>query len=256
MIANPLSQLRRHGAPVSIALIAMMVVTFLAFWLTRGGYGSSLLFTTRTALDRPWTFLTWPLTGTTDLIGLIFGGLWLWFIGALVEREVGSSRFALLTIIFTALSALSLYVGSMIVGTGGSLAGPWLILSVVTVIFGTRYPNELVRIWAVLPVKAKWLAWVSVGLAFFSAPPALAIFAALPLALVYLFAADKLPIPYSGRVAARRNEKKTFVRGGAKVGQDYFDRVKEREREREEKERLRKLFEDNMIDNSGEEKKD
>lgn len=225
-----------------------MIASFLGVWLQVWPV-ELLAFSSDQALAKPWTLATHPIAMSAGgLLGVIFGSLWMWGIGAVVEREVSSKRFAGIALLFAVLTALLAYTASMVLGQGVNLLGIYPLLALVTVMWGTRYPEQTVMFMMIIPVKAKWLAWISAGLVFFSAEPRVAPFLIVPLVLGYFFAADKLPVPYyAGR--SRRKDEPTYGRTG-KVDTSFLDDVKRREQERAEKERLRKLFESSMIDNT------
>ncbi len=236
--------LKRLSNPVCAGIIAFSVVCFVGAWA-----GNADLFFRPLALgfgepSEVWRWLAWPIaTGAMGPLGILFGCLWLWSMGGVVERELGSPRFGLFLLAVTLLSAAMVVMGGAIVGIAPMLAGLWVLLVAVTVAWGTRYPAMPVTFMFVLPLKGKWLAWISVALLVFAMDYRLAPFMAVPLALTYLFAADKLPVRYSARPVSMGPSKRQIEREGR-----YFDDVKRRETEREEKERLRRLFERSLIE--------
>jgi len=252
------SSIRRHGAPVTVVLIALIVLSFLGQYMQALSPEVFALLTPD-AMLKPWTLLLWPLSFPGlggHFLGVVFGSLWLWSLGGLVEREMKSRRFAIMVVGFTALMGAMAVVGSLVTRTPGILAAPYPVIALVTVIWGTRYPNHEVKFMFVLCLAAKWVAWISAGLVFFSIPAQLAPFVILPLALAHFFAAGKLGIPYSGAYAAKKKaDAPTYGRTG-KVDGKFLDDVNQRAKEREERERLRKLFESSMIDNTGEDDRD
>ncbi len=244
---NFVQEIMRTRRIVSVTLIGLIVILFLLGWGIQRDISSLLAFNTLTSAAKPWQILTYVFVPSYDLIGVLFASFWMWNIGTVVERDQGSPRFAAILGIYTVLAALCLWLGSAITGIPGVLVGAWGILSCVTVLWGTRYPNMTTLFMFVIPIKAKWLALLSVALVFFGSHPALAVFAALPLILAALFARDQLPIKYgSGPSSAKRVNK---TRSGMPTSPEFIADVRKREQERADRERLRKLFEDGMIDN-------
>ena len=248
--ASHTSSVKKMPNPVCAGIVALSVVCFVGAWA-----GNADLFFRPLALGfgepmEVWRWLTWPIaTGAMGPLGILFGCLWLWSMGGVVERELGSMKFGLFVLSVTLLSAAMAVLGGAIVGIAPLLAGLWVMLVAVTIAWGTRYPTMPVTFMFVLPLQGKWLAWISVALLVFAMDYRLAPFLAVPLALAYLFAADKLPIRYSARPVATGPTKRQIEREGR-----YFDDVKRRETEREEKERLRRLFERSLIEDPDERK--
>lgn len=246
---------KMHGAPATVGLVIAMIAGFLALWmrLLPVEVANQLGFMTFDAWSKPWTFVTYAFL-SDSFIGVFFLCLWLWGVGGSVERELGTTRFLAVWFIFSILCAFGLWLGSVAFGTAAGMWGGWTPVAAITVIWGTRNPDLPVTLMFVLPITGRWLAWLSAALVFFGAtPPQLAPFAAAPLALAYFFAANRFPfLTYSG---VPRRPKGENAAGARKVyRQEYYDEVKRREKAREEKERLRKLFEQSMVDDSEQEK--
>lgn len=241
-----LHQARSNGAPVTAAIVAGMAIGFLASFISGGRLLLPLL-----AFDpggAPWTLLTYPFAYPPGAIfSVLFGALWLWGIGGSVERELGSQRYAAFFFAMTVLGAVGLWLGSVLTGVSQPLVTAWMPTAAVTVAWGTRNPSLPLTFMFVLPLTGRWLAWLAAIFVFFGTDARLAVFAALPLALAWLYAANRLAfLPWSaggrGRRPDRRREQRRFTEFKTKVD----DRVKERE----ERERLRKLFEGSLSDDS------
>ena len=245
------SSARAHGAPVTVGLVVAMIAGFVAIWMKLAPqlFGA-LVFSTDEALAKPWTFFTYPyVVEVGGFLGLVFLCLWVWGIGGSVERDLGSTKYLLVWIIFTALCALGLWLGSAILGQSAFLDGGWSPVAALTVIWGTRNATAQVMLMFVLPITGRWMAWLAAGLLFFGTnPPQLAPFAAAPLLLAYLYAANKISfLPYgTSAPIGRRGENAAGSRRVYK--KEYYDEVKRREKDRAERERLRKLFEQSAFD--------
>jgi membrane associated rhomboid family serine protease len=234
----------RSGTPVTVLLVVLIVFGFLASWFWAFGTLGALPFQTDYSLSRPWTFFTYPFCfGPGEILAVIFSCLWLWGVGGIVEREEGSARFAAIWLIASVLSALGIWFGSAILNQPTTLYSPWTPLAALTVIWGTRHPNDPVRFMFVLCITARWVAWISAALVVFGTqPPQMAPFAAISLLVAYLYAARKIP------TFSPRRKSDSFVRGAGRYTTDYFEDVRRREKDREERERLRKLFEESSKD--------
>lgn len=226
------------GRPFTASTIVLLVVFFLVLGYTPS-LGPHFVFDPKTVVNSPWTLVTYPLGGN-GIVGTLFGVLWLYMIGNRVERDVYSLRYAIATAVFVLIVPLTLWGCSAAFGVPVQSQGIWLLMSAVTVAWGTRDPDEVIKLWMLVPVKAKWLAWASIALAFLQNPPILAPFAAAPLILVWLFASNRLPFRYSGRAAAQKMQDGR----GRTVTIEFMDEIKKREKKRAEEERLKKLFGD------------
>ncbi|HZH97979.1 MAG TPA: rhomboid family intramembrane serine protease [Fimbriimonadaceae bacterium] len=242
----------KHNAPGTVALIVAFIAFFLLEWSRVAAEQLvMLLFFTTDAHLRPWSFLTYPFVGgAPSLIGLVFLCWWIWGIGGTVEKEVGTLRYIAAFFIFAVLCAAGIWIGASALGTHTMLSWGWTPVAAITIMWGTRHPETTILLMFVLPIKAKYVAWLSAGLVFFGTRhPMLAPFAAAPLALAYFYAADKLPLPYnSGTTWGEKKEQKTKTRIHIQNEEKYFNDVRRREKDREERERLRKLFEESMKD--------
>ncbi|MBV6458934.1 MAG: hypothetical protein HONBIEJF_02073 [Fimbriimonadaceae bacterium] len=227
---------------VSAIIGILLILGFLICWMSPGTFEALALFTGDVS-QQPWTVLTYQLANAS-ILSIIFGVWWLFGIGNSIEAELGKQRFLAFWTIMSVLAGVMVWVGSLLTGVPGMLWSAWVPLSALTVAWGTRNPNAQVTFMFILPLTGKWLAWLSAILVFFGTTPQLAPFAALPLLLSYLFAANRLAFaPWSGpsRIDAweKRRDKRLL---------DLVDDSIERKKEREERERLRRLFEGSISD--------
>lgn len=147
----PVTKLIIVSAILSFVAIKLFKLTILVQLL---GFGSGFL------LKQPWTVVTYPLLGTMDLLSLLFSGYWLWMAGGSLERSWGSVRFATFFFLMSAISAIGLFVGTLITGIPTDAAGLWLPIAGVTVAFGMMNPEQQILFFFVIPLKLKYLALV------------------------------------------------------------------------------------------------
>ena len=125
-----------------------------------------LWFESNALFFRPWTLLTYPLINT-EIFSLIFGGLWLWFIGSGLERTWGTPRYGFFILFTTLGTALSTAVISLFLRLPAILYGLWIPLVGITWAWADLHPDRELLFWGILPVKARWLAWIQAALVFF-----------------------------------------------------------------------------------------
>ena len=240
-----------NAAPVTTGLVIAIVGIFLLAWtqiIPKGLAVYYLGFNSALVAQKPWSLLTFPFAsaGTSDeVIGILFLCWWLWFVGGAVERDLGPGRFLTVWAVISVLCALCVWLGAVVLQLPGSSAGAWTCVAGLTVMWGTRNPSTTILLMFIIPISGKWLAWLSAALVFFQTEPhQLAPFAAFPLLLAYLFAANKLPVTYS------RHDRR-YIASAKKTDRydrKYYEEVRKREQERAERERLRKLFESSVND--------
>lgn len=243
-------QSRQIVTPGTVAILALIVVGFLISFFTNGiTLAPEIGFEPSIAWQRPWSFLTYPFAYSPGaFLSVLFICLWLFSMGGSVEREMGTLKFCVFWVVMTVLGALFLLIGAKLTGFQGALYGAFMPTAAVTVAWGTRYPETTIMVMFVIPLKGKWIAWIAAGLLFFGTTAQLAVFAAAPLLLAYLLAAEKLPgISFGAGKSAnavgareRKQQQKKFT--------EFKDKIREREQERAERERLRKLFESSLKD--------
>ena len=129
-----------------------------------------------------WRFFSYPLVYMVES-GPIWGALGLFFYywcGSVLEQSWGVLRFNfyyLIGILLTDLAALLL----------GAAASSFYVYLSLFLAVATLLPDQQIRIWLVLPVKMKWLAWIDLGLTLFSTVTGIvAMISGFPRGLVYL----------------------------------------------------------------------
>jgi membrane associated rhomboid family serine protease len=103
---------------------------------------------------RPWTLVTYMFVHAS-FFHLFFNMLILFFFGPPLEGMWGGRefiRFYLISGLGGAILSYFFAFQSAIVGASGAIYG-------VMLAFAMNWPNMYIHIWAILPVKAKWLVW-------------------------------------------------------------------------------------------------
>lgn len=151
--------------PATKIMILIDIITFLAIMLFK--QFSILIymgFDTSKALALPWTFFTYPLVticgGAMCMISTIFAIYWLWWAGGSLERSWGTARFCFFFFTMSALSALGIFIGSMLSGKPMGACGLWLPLAGVVMAFAMLNPEEVINFNFLIPLKLKYLALI------------------------------------------------------------------------------------------------
>jgi membrane associated rhomboid family serine protease len=117
------------------------------------------------ALALPWTILTYPLVNP-DLLTLIFAFFWLWFIGGSLERSWGSNSYSWFLLLTVGVTGLALATVGFLFKIWLPVYGLWLPAVGITWAWAGLNPDQELLLWGVIPVKAKWLAWLEALLTF------------------------------------------------------------------------------------------
>jgi len=154
---------RRGGVPVTLALISVNVLTFLASFFSPALAGTFLMtemvFGGGSFIRAPWTLLTYALVSLPPIsfwfvINLVF----FWLSGGSLERGWGSKRYAIFFAALTLASSLSLVVGGLLLHhSPPPLYGVFLPWTGLIVAFCMLNPEQQITVYF-FPVKAKYLA--------------------------------------------------------------------------------------------------
>jgi membrane associated rhomboid family serine protease len=159
--------LQRERIPVTIFVIAANIILFLVDHFTLSRVVPYLAFrVARGVLPLFWTPIAYPLI-TPDFVQVVFACWWMWFVGGSLERSWGTLRFAVFLLTVTVVMALTVWGGALLLGSFASLYDLWLPLASLTVAWATINPYEILRLYFVIPIQARWLALFFVGVVYF-----------------------------------------------------------------------------------------
>lgn len=244
MIENSKQWVRRQGRPLSVGIIAALIVTSLLNFFVPA-VAQALYFNAGDIGQRPWALLTYPLafSGLGDpfqLLWFILLLFWVMFAGGFLERDAGIGKAAAFWVGATILSALAVGVAAIAMKGGPPLSGPYLPVAAVTVYWGVRNKDFPVMLWGILPLKGIYIAIISVAGTFFGYGAGggtsfvVGLAACLHLGVAWLLAEKSLI-----RIPALAKRSKAQIERDEK----FEDDVRRRRQERDEVERLRRLLE-------------
>ena len=163
---SPIDNLRdfamRGGAPVTMALLGVNVVTFLAaFFSPFAGFflQTKMVFDLTNFFHAPWTLLTYPLVSMPPFsLMLIVTWVFFWLSGSSLERSWGSQRYALFFFGVTLFSSLSFLLGGLLLRRDIlPLNDLFLPLTGLIVAFCLLNKEQQIMVYF-FPVRAKYLA--------------------------------------------------------------------------------------------------
>lgn len=175
------------NSPFTLGLIVASAVIFLLDFL-RLPIANWLTFTAPLDLVQPWRIFTYSIV-STDIVGLLFFGLSLWWVGSSLERSWGTPFYALFWCAMCAITALAMSLACFIL-RGAFPVGYWLPLSALIFAWCIINKNEEIRIYGIIPVLGKWLAVAEVLIIFFTHArihPLLGVFALSGCGAAYLW---------------------------------------------------------------------
>ncbi|HYD52098.1 MAG TPA: rhomboid family intramembrane serine protease [Gemmatimonadaceae bacterium] len=149
--------------PWVLRILIANVVVFFVQW-TMPLVEDYLAFVPRFALTRPWSLVTYMFLHSRGSFGhILFNMLSLYFFGSRLEARLGGQRFLQLYFVSGLTAAVISAVfafNSPIIGASGAVYG-------VMYGFAHFWPRDRIYIWGVLPIEARWLVLLSIGLALF-----------------------------------------------------------------------------------------
>lgn len=248
---------RSDFPPLTTGLVALNVVSFLAGFFLKGSIANPAVWLALSSSSfpiLPWTLATWAVVPGTDLFGIIFGALWLWWIGSSLERSWGTRQFGLFLLATTVASGLAVWLAATFVfRIPFILLGLTVATAAPTLAWCWLNRHQTVVFSFLFPIPALWLGWITLAFAWYSVgamngQPFLGIFALAGPALAWFWVRRGV-----GRVrwAPRKGSNLRFedfdrTPGGGRENPqgNWWDRLKRRSRDK----RLERMFRNSGFD--------
>ncbi|HET7233405.1 MAG TPA: rhomboid family intramembrane serine protease [Longimicrobium sp.] len=150
-----------------IGLTAAFLALFVADDLLRLDVTRFLVFAPAAILRQPWSVLTFPFV-ERNALSLLFVLLTVYFFAGPLEERWGAAGF----LRYLAVSALGGVLLSVILAGVSPRWGAMPLVGFTGAIYGMLmafalyWPEMEIRIWGIIPVKAKWLALASAAIGF------------------------------------------------------------------------------------------
>lgn len=169
-----LDKIERRIGFIAIPGLIRIVVTFnvLVFGLvllTNGGSADQPGFDSYLALNMArvragevWRLITYIFVPQTQHFLLVALALWfLWFIGEGLERAWGAFRLTLYFVVGMIGTTVAAVFG------GSSQFSSMMLFATLFFAFAHFYPEEIIYVFFILPMKIKWLAWIYAAILLF-----------------------------------------------------------------------------------------
>src|SRR6266478_3047794 len=137
------------------AIVTLNVLVFILVYLNKGFDSYLALDIGRIRVGEVWRLVTYIFVPQMSHPLLVLIALWfLWFIGDGLERAWGAFRLTLYFLV----GMIGTTVAAFFFGSDFSNS---MLFSSLFFAFARFYPDVVIYILFILPVKIKWLAWVS-----------------------------------------------------------------------------------------------
>ena len=106
-----------------------------------------------------WRIVTYVFLPTNSGIWLLISCVFYYWLGGALENIWGSAKFTLYYVSGMILTALGAILGFLIDGISIPIYGATYVNTAMFVAYAMMAPDAMVRIYFVIPIKMKWVAW-------------------------------------------------------------------------------------------------
>ena len=140
-------------------IVGANAVIYLLSLFARGGSLNFLCMDPASVLrGELWRIVTYVLLPTNGGIFLVISLFFYYWLGESLERLWGSTKFTVYYVSGTLLTALASLLAYLIDGISVPIYGAVYVNTALFLAFALNYPDAMVNIYFIIPVKRKWLA--------------------------------------------------------------------------------------------------
>lgn len=140
-------------------IVGANAVIYLLSLFARGGSLNFLCMDPASVLrGELWRIVTYVLLPTNGGIFLVLSLFFYYWLGESLERLWGSTKFTVYYVSGTLLTALASLLAYLIDGISVPIYGAVYVNTALFLAFALNYPDAMVNIYFIIPVKMKWLA--------------------------------------------------------------------------------------------------
>jgi membrane associated rhomboid family serine protease len=139
------------------AVVALNALVFVLVLLNKGFDSYLALDIARIRAGEVWRLVTYIFVPQTSSFLMVVVALWfLWFIGDGLERAWGPFRLTLYFLVGMIGTTVAAVVSN-------SQFASWMLFTTLFFAFAHFYPEEIIYVFFILPLKVKWIAWAYAG---------------------------------------------------------------------------------------------
>ena len=152
----------RFGVPGLMRNIigANVIIYLLSMFAQAGTLDFLALDTSAVFRGEIWRVVTYALIPSYSGIWIIFALLFYYWLGEALERLWGSAKFTIYYLSGVLLTAAAVLLAALVSNTQYYVAGADYVNSALFFAYAMTYPDAMVQIMFIIPIKMKWLAWI------------------------------------------------------------------------------------------------
>ena len=156
----------RFGIPGLMRYIvgANVVVYFLSLFAGPGTLSFLAMIPERVLHGEIWRIFTYVLMPTNGGFWLVVSLMFYYWLGQSLEQLWGTAKFNFYYLSGTILTAVAYILVYFIHGIGIPLMGASFVNTAMFLAYAMTYPDAIVNLFFILPLKIKWLAWIELAL--------------------------------------------------------------------------------------------
>ena len=159
--------------PVTKIVIGIWILSFVTGLLSISFFNELLAFIPGQFPSMIIGIVTHSLVAAVSPISLLFAGYMMFQFGGSLERAWGTGRYLLFLAGASATTLVGMQLGFLLFAlikhqpvALQPMTGLWLLVAAITVAWAWLNPEETLLFMFVLPLKAKWIGWITIGLIY------------------------------------------------------------------------------------------
>ncbi len=139
---------------------ANAVIYLLSLFAGAGTLNFLMMDTSAVLHGEIWRLVTYVLIPTNSGFWLVVSLIFYYWLGDALERLWGSAKFTFYCLCGTLLTSLTMLAVALISGRVYYASGADYVNLAMFFAYAMTYPDAMVRLYFIIPVKMKWLAWI------------------------------------------------------------------------------------------------
>ena len=145
-------------------IVGANIILYFLNMLSRGGLGFLAMDPAAVLHGEIWRVVTYVLLPTGGGFWLLVSCMFYYWLGGALEQIWGSAKFTIYYLSGTLLTALASILVYLIDGMPVRIYGADYINTALFFAFALYNPDAMVRLYFILPIKMKWVAWFEAAL--------------------------------------------------------------------------------------------